>query len=71
MKTTTYKHSYELEEIDAGPRLVDRKAYANGKRVDRFTFDEIKDRAISYGVLDCLSNANNGGVMHFYSRARY
>lgn len=58
--------SIDLKQIST-PGLNCCKFFADGKRVTREQFDDIKRRAVR---LECLSNASVGGVQTFYSMAR-
>ena len=62
--------TFNLENYNiGGPGSQDahsERYLANGKRVTREQYNEIKRVAVRH---DCFSNSNQGGVMHFYSVA--
>lgn len=62
--------SIELKEVNDGGsmRSEHSKYYADGKRVTREKFNEIKQSAVR---LECLSNSQTNGVWTFYSFARF
>ncbi len=66
------KTSHNLEQFNiggAGCRDEHSERYlVDGKRVTREAFDAIKRDPSRR--LECLSNSNQGGVMHFYSVSR-
>lgn len=61
--------SVELKEVEnAGNRdPMNRRYFADGKRISRDEFDSIKVRAVR---LECFSNSSDGGVQTFYCTAR-
>lgn len=65
-------NSIQLEQFNIGgiaSRDPHSERYlADGKRVTREQFDAI--RHDPRRRLECLSNANQGGVVHFYSISR-
>lgn len=65
-------NSIQLEQFNLGG-LASRDPHseryiADGKRITREQFEAIKRDPRRR--LECLSNANQGGVMHFYSISR-
>ena len=69
MKTIIKSKSVELKEVQYGG-LADRepKYFADGKRVSRSDFNDIKSIA---NRLECFSNAQVNGVWTFYCTARF